>query len=106
MVSVAARWNTRPSGWNRTRFTLSDGAVAVMVTGVVRAPAGLDSACGPIVVTPRQADLIGALLQATGLHGCTRMPRPTATQAVGPAGVVIRIGAHALSVPAGGPTVC
>src|SRR2546429_8591864 len=52
MVSVAARWNTRPSGWNRTRFTLSDGAVAVMVTGVFSAPAGIDSACGPILITP------------------------------------------------------
>src|SRR5437762_1022630 len=52
MVSVAARWNTRPSGWNRTRLTLSDGAVAVMVTGVFSAPAGIDSACGPILITP------------------------------------------------------
>src|SRR5207249_9772629 len=32
--------------------TLSDGAVAVMGTGVFRAPAGIDSACGPILITP------------------------------------------------------
>src|SRR5205807_2216122 len=49
---VAPRWNTRPSGWKRTRFTLSDGAVAVMVTGAFSAPAGIDSACGPILMTP------------------------------------------------------
>src|SRR5207247_9750494 len=48
-----------------------------------------------------QADLIGSLLQATGLLGCTPMPTATATQTVGPAGGVIRIGPHALSIPAG-----
>ncbi len=48
-----------------------------------------------------QADLIGSLLQATGLLGCTPMPTVTATQTVGPAGGVIRIGPHALSIPAG-----
>src|SRR3989442_5384834 len=52
MVSVAAGWNTRPWGWNGTGFTLSEGAVAVMVTGVFSAPAGIDSACGPILITP------------------------------------------------------
>ena len=48
-----------------------------------------------------QANLIGSLLQATGLLGCTPMPTATATQTVGPAGGVIRIGPHALSIPAG-----
>src|SRR2546426_11878694 len=52
MVRAADRRNTRPSGWNWTRFTLSDGAVAVMVTGASSAPAGIDSACGPIPIPP------------------------------------------------------
>src|SRR5438105_13126966 len=56
--SVAARWNTRPSGWKRTRFTLSDGAVAVRVTGALSAPAGIDSACGPILITPPAAPTV------------------------------------------------
>ncbi|HXL34508.1 MAG TPA: hypothetical protein VN953_06280 [Gemmatimonadales bacterium] len=55
---------------------------------------------GP-VPPPPQASLIGSLLQATGLVGCTPMPTATATQTVGPAGGVIRIGPHALSIPAG-----
>src|SRR3989454_4216798 len=57
---------------------------------------------GP-VPPPPQASLIGSLLQATGLLGCTPMPTATATQTVGPAGGVIRIGPHALSIPAGRP---
>src|SRR2546430_3846891 len=52
MGGGAAGWNTRPWGWKRPRFTLSDGAVAVMVTGAFSAPAGIDSACGPILMTP------------------------------------------------------
>src|SRR2546430_15660269 len=52
MVRAADRRNTRPSGWNWTRFTLSDGAVAVMVTGASSAPAGIHSLCGPILITP------------------------------------------------------
>src|SRR3989442_11445954 len=54
-------------------------------------------------VPPPQASLIGSLLQATGLLGCTPMPTATATQTVGPAGGGIRIGPHALSIPAGAP---
>src|SRR5207244_11721430 len=59
-----------------------------------------ESPLGP-VPPPPQASLIGSLLQATGLLGCTPMPTATATQTVGPAGGVIRIGPHALSIPAG-----
>ena len=55
---------------------------------------------GP-VPPPPQASLIGSLLQATGLLGCTAMPTATATQTVGPAGGVIKIGPHALAIPAG-----
>ena len=55
---------------------------------------------GP-VPPPPQASLIGSILQATGLLGCAPMPTATATQTVGTAGGVIRIGPHKLSIPAG-----
>ena len=55
---------------------------------------------GP-VPPPPQASLIGSILQATGLLGCTPLPTATATQTVGAAGGVIRIGPHKLSIPAG-----
>src|SRR5947199_3015194 len=48
-----------------------------------------------------QADLIGSIVPAPGLLGCTPMPTATATQTVGAAGGVIRIGPHTLSIPAG-----
>src|SRR5204863_267883 len=112
MVSVAARWNTRPSGWNWTRFTLSDGAVAVMVTGASSAPAGIDSACGPILITPPAgptvcvAVAVGIGLKSTAfpvppavlaliVTGCTSAPEGT-TNTCGP----IRI------VPPAEPIVC
>src|SRR5438105_12626852 len=53
------------------------------------------------VPPPPQASLIGSILQATGLLGCTPMPTATAKQTVGAAGGVIRIGPHTLSIPAG-----
>lgn len=56
------------------------------------------------VPPPPQASLIGSILQATGLLGCTPMPTVTATQTVGPAGGVIKIGPHALSIPVGALT--
>src|SRR5437870_4257172 len=52
-------------------------------------------------VPPPQASLIGSLLQATGLLHCTPLPTATATQTVGPAGGVIKVGPHTLSIPAG-----
>src|SRR5205823_14184632 len=55
---------------------------------------------GP-VPPPPQASLIGSILQATGLLGCTPLPTATATQTVGAAGGVIRIGPHTLSIQAG-----
>ena len=58
-----------------------------------------ESPLGP-VPPPPQASLIGSLLQATGLLTCTPMPTTTATQTVGSAGGVIKIGPHALAIPA------
>jgi len=71
---------------------------ALVITAAVLVGCG-ESPLGPAPAP--QADLIGSLLQATGLLGCTPMPTATATQTVGPAGGVIRIGPHALSIPAG-----
>src|SRR5256885_15722958 len=69
MGSVAARGNPGPWGWKRTRFTLSDGAVAVMVTGAFSAPAGIDSACGPILITPPAAPTVCvAVAVGIGVH--------------------------------------
>jgi len=72
---------------------------ALVITAAALLGCG-ESPLGP-VPPPPQASLIGSLLQATGLLGCTPMPTATATQTVGPAGGVIRIGPHALSIPAG-----
>src|SRR5437899_7676902 len=45
-------------------------------------------------VPPPQGSLIGSLLQATGLLHCTPLPTAMATQTVGPAGGVIKVGPH------------
>src|SRR5256714_12869111 len=69
MVGGAARWNTRPWGGTRPGFTLSEGAVAVMVTGAFSAPAGIDSACGPILITPPAAPTVCvAVAVGIGVH--------------------------------------
>src|SRR5256886_8665752 len=61
-----------------------------------------DPPLGP-VPPPPQASLIGSILQATGLLGCTPLPTATATQTVGAAGGGVRIGPPKLSIPAGAP---
>ena len=70
---------------------------------LVMTAAGLLSCGEPPLspVPPPQADLIGSLLQGMGLLACTPMPTATATQTVGSAGGVIKIGPHMLSIPAG-----
>ncbi len=50
--------------------------------------------------TPR-GNLIGGLLAPTGLLTCRPLPYDSTTQTVGPEGGTIRIGAHALVIPAG-----
>jgi hypothetical protein len=52
-------------------------------------------------VPPPRADLIGSLLQATGLLQCSNLPYASATQTIGSAGGTIRVGPHTLTVPAG-----
>ena len=73
--------------------------VALVITAAALLGCG-EQPLGP-VPPPPQASLIGSILQATGLLGCTPMPTTTTTQTVGAAGGVIRIGPHALSIPAG-----
>ena len=72
---------------------------ALIITAVALLGCG-EPPLGP-VPPPPQADLIGSLLQATGLLRCTPMPTVTTKQTVGSAGGVIRVGPHALSIPAG-----
>jgi len=52
-------------------------------------------------VTPPQADLIGGLLQATGLLKCSALPYDSVTQTIGPAGGYLTVGPHTLVVPFG-----
>ena len=74
------------------------GRVALVLTAAALLSCG-EPPLSP--VPPPQASLIGGLLQATGLLQCTAMPTATATQTVGPAGGVINVGPHRLSIPAG-----
>ena len=48
-----------------------------------------------------EADLIGGLLQKTGLLSCRPMPAAYASQTIGTSGGVIHVGPHTFSVPAG-----
>jgi hypothetical protein len=71
---------------------------AVVVIAVTLLSCG-EPSLGP--VPPPQADLIGSLLQATGLLQCSSLPYASATQTIGSAGGTIRVGPHTLTVPAG-----
>jgi hypothetical protein len=48
-----------------------------------------------------QASLIGDILGATGLLRCSDLPYASATQTIGSAGGIIRVGPHTLTIPAG-----
>jgi hypothetical protein len=71
---------------------------AVLVTAAALLSCG-EPPLGP--VPPPQADLIGSLLQATGLLQCSSLPYASATQTIGPAGGTIRVGPHTLTIPSG-----
>jgi hypothetical protein len=71
---------------------------AVVMTAAALLSCG-EPPLGP--VPPPQADLIGSLLQATGLLQCSSLPYASATQTIGSAGGTIRVGPHTLTVPAG-----
>lgn len=52
------------------------------------------------VATPDQG-LVGSLLQPTGLLQCRPLPHASTTVTIGPAGGVIEVGVHRLTVPPG-----
>ena len=60
-----------------------------------------DRATPTAPVTPPQADLIGGLLQATGLLKCSALPYDSTSAVIGPLGGSLKIGPHTLVVPFG-----
>lgn len=60
-----------------------------------------DRATPTAPVTRPQADLIGGLLQATGLLKCSPLPYDSATAVIGPLGGSIAVGPHMLVIPYG-----
>jgi len=64
-----------------------------------------DSAPTGVTAAPKpQADLIGSLLQATGLLKCSDLPYDSTTQVIGPAGGTLSVGPQSLFIPAGALT--
>jgi len=51
--------------------------------------------------TPPQADLVGSLLQETGLLKCSPLPYDSVTAVIGPTGGTITVGPHTLAIPYG-----
>jgi len=74
--------------------------VAVLLVGAVIAGLSCDrpSSLG-------SESLLGALAPVSGLFTCTPLPADSASATIGPAGGVLRVGPHTLSVPAGALTV-
>ena len=79
---------------------LSLSALATAILFVVSCgefgPVGPSSSIGA-----PQADLIGSLLQSTGLLSCSPLPYDSVTQTIGPSGGIIHVGPHWLAVPPG-----
>jgi hypothetical protein len=78
---------------------------AVRLLAVLLAACLVVSSCGeppasPAVPAP-QADLIGALLQPTGILKCSDLPSDSDTETIGPAGGKLTAGPHTLVIPAG-----
>ena len=78
---------------------------AVRLLAVLLAACLVVSSCGeppasPAVPAP-QADLIGALVQPTGLLKCSELPSDSDTETIGPAGGKLTAGPHTLVIPAG-----
>jgi hypothetical protein len=76
---------------------------ALLTTGTLVMWSCADS--GALVTAPRpaasSADLLGGLLQPTGLLSCAPLPADSASQLIGPNGGTISVGPHTLVVPAG-----
>ena len=64
-----------------------------------------DSAPTGVAAAPQpHADLIGSLLQTTGLLKCSDLPYDSTTQVIGPSGGTISAGVNTLVIPAGALT--
>jgi hypothetical protein len=78
---------------------------AVRLLAVLLAACLVVSSCGEPPASPAvpaaQADLIGALLQPTGLLKCSDLPADSDTETIGPAGGKLTAGPHTLVIPAG-----
>ena len=83
----------------RARF-LSVSAVAVAMLFAVSCGEPGPLAPTSSTTTP-QTDLVGTLLQGTGLLSCSALPYDSVTQAIGPAGGTLQVGPHVLVVPPG-----
>jgi len=64
-----------------------------------------DSTPTGVAAAPKpQADLIGSLLQATGLLKCSDLPYDSTTQVIGPSGGSLSVGPHSFYIPPGALT--
>src|ERR1051326_8099574 len=69
IVSDAGGENWSPSGWNCTVLTVSDGAIAVIVTGSWRAPGGTVSEWGPTWSVPPSGPMVSVVVaEGRGEH--------------------------------------
>ena len=78
---------------------------AVRLLAVLLAACLVVSSCGeppasPTVPAP-QGDLVGSLLQPTGLLQCSELPSDSDTETIGSAGGRLTAGPHTLVIPAG-----
>ena len=78
---------------------------AVRLLAVLLAACLVVSSCGEPATAPPvpapQADLIGSLLQPTGLLKCSDLPSDSDTETIGPAGGRLTAGPYTLVIPAG-----
>ncbi|HEY6809244.1 MAG TPA: hypothetical protein VI160_10710 [Gemmatimonadales bacterium] len=76
-------------------------SVALLVAVAAFTISCSDRAAPTAPVAPPQADLIGGLLQATGLLKCSQLPYDSTTAVIGPSGGYLTVGPHTLVVPYG-----
>ncbi|HET7791157.1 MAG TPA: hypothetical protein VFK78_10205 [Gemmatimonadales bacterium] len=76
----------------------------LVLVGALVCSLGLSLSCGdsPTAVTPKpQGDLIGSLLQATGLLKCSPLPYDSTSATINGSGGWISVGPHTLYIPPG-----
>ena len=80
---------------------------AVRLLAVLLATCFVLSSCSeppaapPVTQQAPQADLVGGLLQTTGLLKCSDLPFDSETKWIGPDGGTLTAGPHTLTIPAG-----